>query len=160
MPVRAFKENLLRHRGVVSRVLLLSPLGKYTDLVAALKYLYEYTEDLSLQSRKTILILTDGIHDPPQGSLNADGSKAREETNRIAQDIRKEGWDVNLLEYPLSGQTQAGGAGSGDNLLQPSRATLKSRSSPIRTERGPIPTDLPTQLWAPRRLSFPGISER
>jgi hypothetical protein len=110
---------------IVSRVLLLSPLGKYTDLVAALKYLYEYTEDLSLQSRKTILILTDGIHDPPQGSLNADGSKAREETNRIAQDIRKEGWDVNLLEYPLSGQTQAGGAGSGDNLLPTLAGDLK-----------------------------------
>ena len=46
---------------ILSRILLLQPLGRYTDLVFAFNYLYTYARDLSASSKKRILILTDGI---------------------------------------------------------------------------------------------------
>ena len=91
----------------LNRILLLHPLGKYTDLVSAFKFLHSYTKDLRPESRKKLVILTDGIHDPPQGSpyevANGSVEKIVEET---ARQIREEGWDVGLMEFPGGGASE------------------------------------------------------
>jgi len=86
---------------VIDRILLLRPLGQYTDLVAAVDFLYGYTEAIDAQNRKLILLLTDGIHDPPPGSpnrLDEQGVVAR--LLESSQKIRQEGWDVHILRMP------------------------------------------------------------
>src|SRR5512137_843257 len=55
---------------IIDRIYLLRPLGRYTDLVAALDYLYSYLDGLPADSPKLVLLLTDGKHDPPPGSPN------------------------------------------------------------------------------------------
>jgi hypothetical protein len=85
----------------LSRVLLLHPLGKYTDLVSALKYVYSYTSSIRQDSRKKILVLTDGIHDPPPGSpYPVNGGIYRETASEVARQIRKKGWEISLIQFP------------------------------------------------------------
>jgi len=95
---------------LLARIMLLQPFGKHTDLVYALKYLQKYVADLPLQTKKTILILTDGIHDPPSDSNFPAGTqeeiaKNRREVTSVADSMRKEGWDVNLYRYPSDGSS-------------------------------------------------------
>jgi len=104
---------------VINRVLLLQPLGRYTDFVLAVKYLYQFTVDLPLSTKKDILILTDGIHDPPPGSsfpnkLGPNGqdlSNNRQEIVEIANEIRQRGWEVHILQFPSGGIESAASVG-------------------------------------------------
>ena len=104
---------------ITNRVLLLQPLGRYTDFVLAVKYLYQFTVDLPLSTKKDILILTDGIHDPPPGSsfpnkLGQNGqdlSNNRQEIVDIANEIRQRGWEVHILQFPIGGIESAASVG-------------------------------------------------
>ena len=86
--------------GILAYSALLQPMGNYTDLILALRYLYKYTLDMPLSNRKKILILTDGIHDPPPGSpyFYEFEEDARKEIKKAADDIHREGWDVSIIE--------------------------------------------------------------
>lgn len=147
---------------IVARILLLAPLGKYTDLISALKYLYDYTEDLSRASKKTILILTDGIHDPPPGSPYAvAATQAAEVTRQIAQDIKREGWDVNLLEYPEDGKIQAEAGAAGEsaqnekNLLPSLADDLKVPIVPYTAGNGEEAENLAHSALGAPEILFP-----
>ncbi len=95
---------------ILSRVLLLQPLGRYTDLIAALVYVNAYTNDLSSASKKRIIILTDGIHDPPPGSIYKKMSvSVREKIKSITENMRRKGWDVSLVRFPRSEQGKISG---------------------------------------------------
>ncbi len=88
---------------ILSRVLLLQPLGKYTDLIAAFVYVNNYTNDLPSTTKKRIIILTDGIHDPPPGSIYKDNPAAvKEKIKSITDNMKRKGWDVSLIRFPLS----------------------------------------------------------
>jgi len=106
---------------VVDRILLLRPLGQYTDLIAAVEYLYDYTRAIDPQNRKLILLLTDGIHDPPPDSPNQ-----LAETDVVArlfetsEKIKRQGWDVHILRMPgdqLAG-IEPGQPAAGQDLLE------------------------------------------
>lgn len=102
---------------VVDRILLLQPLGGYTDLIAALDFLYEYTRALPGDNGKLLLLLTDGIHDPPPGSPNRlDGAQTVARLLESTEKIRREGWNVHILQLPggsAAAQPVAGGAPAG-----------------------------------------------
>ena len=90
---------------VLARIMLLHPLGKHTDLLFALDYLYDYVLELPLSTAKNILILTDGIQDPPPGSIYPSTTDAEREANRAAvvetaTALKREGWKVRLIEFP------------------------------------------------------------
>ena len=88
-------------RQAFRRVLLLHALGKYTDLVSALQYLYQYVKELPETNPKRLIIITDGVHDPPPGSpYAADAATVRGLIVSSAQAMRREGWDVTLLKVP------------------------------------------------------------
>jgi Mg-chelatase subunit ChlD len=92
---------------VIDRILLLKPLGQYTDLIAAIDFLYDYTGAIDPQNRKLILLLTDGIHDPPPGSPNRlDESEVVARLLESSEKIKREGWDVHILRMP--GEEAAG----------------------------------------------------
>jgi len=84
------------------RILLLHPLGRYTDLVAALQFLYKYAKELPETNPKQIILITDGVNDPPPESpnskLGSDGvGKA---VGDAAAAMKKEGWKFDILKVP------------------------------------------------------------
>ena len=85
---------------VKSYLELLKPMGLHTDLLMALNYLYSFTKDLSINSRKTILILTDGIHDPPPGSpsYGRGDDYIQRALREITEKINRQGWNVRILQ--------------------------------------------------------------
>ncbi len=103
---------------VISELFLLNPLGKHTDLVMALKYLHQYVSDLSDSGSREIIILTDGIHDPPPGSpfqniISVD-EKTGEKINLLENEIdaiSKYSWKVSLVKLPVKNGT-SGSTGS------------------------------------------------
>ncbi len=112
-------------KDIFKRIFLLQPIGKYTDLISAFSFLYEYTEKLQLNSVKRIIILTDGIHDPPPESpypISADNS-----TNivKISEKMRREGWDVSLIQFPIQ-KTGNNENSSSSTLLQNDNSTDNS----------------------------------
>jgi hypothetical protein len=83
------------------RLALLHPLGRYTDLVAALRFVHQYVRQLPEGNAKTLLILTDGIHDPPPGSPNRLPAEEVAAAVRAAGEaMRREGWTVQVLKVP------------------------------------------------------------
>ncbi len=83
------------------RLALLHPLGRYTDLVAALRFVHQYVRQLPEGNAKTLLILTDGIHDPPPGSPNRLPTAEVSAAVRAAGEaMRREGWTVQVLKVP------------------------------------------------------------
>jgi hypothetical protein len=103
---------------VINRILLLQPLGRYTDLIAALDFLYKYTRALPGDNGKLVLLLTDGIHDPPPGSPNR--LEAAQTVARLLEStekIRRAGWNVHILQMPRpegAGEAAAGEAAAGE----------------------------------------------
>lgn len=89
---------------VLKEILLLYPFGQYTDLVAALQFLNSYTESLPDERKKVVVILTDGIHDPPPGRYEAaegeDGKPGSPALQEAAEAIKEKDWDVNIVEMP------------------------------------------------------------
>ncbi len=93
----------------LDRVLLLQPLGQYTDLVTALKFVYSYTSSVRQDSTKKILVLTDGIHDPPPGTpYTLSESVYKDVAAEVAEDIRRKGWDITLVQFPRGASVDAG----------------------------------------------------
>jgi Mg-chelatase subunit ChlD len=83
------------------RVLLLHALGKYTDLVSAMQFLYQYVKELPETNPKHVIIITDGVHDPPPGSPNkTDEATVKGLVVSSAQTMRREGWEVTILKVP------------------------------------------------------------
>jgi hypothetical protein len=101
---------------VLSRLLLLQPLGNHCDLVAALKQTTEYVDELSLNTRKRILLLTQGSHVPPPESPYKVEEDNIARIERLANYIRRNGWELNIVEFP-SGSREDSGLGPGSDTL-------------------------------------------
>ena len=83
------------------RILLLHALGRYTDLVAALQFLGSYVKELPETNPKQIILITDGVNDPPPGSPNkADPAVVQAAIVNAASAMRREGWTFNILKVP------------------------------------------------------------
>ncbi len=107
---------------VIDRILLLKALGQYTDLIAAVDFLFDYTRSIPEQNKKLILLLTDGIHDPPPGSPNRlDSRDVLARLLESSEKIKREGWDVHILRMPgeteLDGSAEEAGT-TGQDLLE------------------------------------------
>jgi hypothetical protein len=75
--------------------------GKYTDLLGAINFLYNYVDSLPQKDQKLIILVTDGIHDPPPGSRNdKDYQVLMKEFMEKARLIKNKGWDVHILQIP------------------------------------------------------------
>jgi len=85
---------------VLARLMLLQPLEEHTDIIAALKFLGEYTKELSLHSNKQILIISDDVHDPPAESSYAIGTGNEKRIENVADYFRRNGWKVSVVIFP------------------------------------------------------------
>lgn len=93
--------NEMEIKDIFNRILLLQPIGKYTDLISAFSFLYEYTNKLQLNSIKRIIILTDGIHDPPPESLYPISRDNKSDIVKISENMKRQGWKVSLIQFPI-----------------------------------------------------------
>lgn len=87
---------------IVSDVLLLQAFGDYTDLIGALRFLQNYVAALEGENSKSVIIITDGIHDPPPGSETSNLSTVEEVSTvkNTARAIKENAEDVNLIQLP------------------------------------------------------------
>ncbi len=84
---------------ILRRLLLLQPLGKQTDLVNAVNFLESYTAGLPPNRPKTLIILSDGINNPPSEK----GITPEEAQTAITQSFssfRSKGWTVVFIRVP------------------------------------------------------------
>ena len=100
---------------IYTKIALLEPIGLYTDLVSAVKKLVDYAAGLPEDRPREIYLLTDGIHDPPPGSLyDTDSEQILAELLRDARTIKKEGWAIHILQMPLGGPEGLQGEPAGE----------------------------------------------
>ncbi|OHD82711.1 MAG: hypothetical protein A3J97_16620 [Spirochaetes bacterium RIFOXYC1_FULL_54_7] len=92
-------------RKVLSRLYLMYPLGRNTDMISALKGVSQYVSGLASSSSKYIILITDGMHSPAPDSMHASYSAAevRVEMERIASRIRDRGWIMRIVQVPFNG---------------------------------------------------------
>lgn len=93
---------------ILAYVQILQPMGQYTDLLLALMFLDTYVDDLSLITKKNILILTDGVHDPPPDSpfYGLSGEQVEQRIADFAGDLRAKGWDFHVLSFEGDAERQ------------------------------------------------------
>jgi len=119
-------------RSAVARLYLLYPLGRNTDLVTALRNVYQYVADLPEGSAKHILLITDGMHSPAAGTqfagLGPDEVKA--ELERTAGRVRERGWTLRIVRVPF------GNGGSADASAQGPGAAGTEAGTGAGTEAG------------------------
>jgi len=91
-------------RSVIARLYLLYPLGRNTDLVTALRNVYQYVDDLPAGTTKHIILITDGMHSPAPGTPYSalDVPAVREEIDRTAGSIRERGWTMRIVRVPFT----------------------------------------------------------
>src|SRR6056297_104430 len=90
---------------VLARVMLIKPFDQHTDIVEALRFLGDFTKDLPLHSNKEILIISDDVHDPPPESSYLNNTENVSRVESIADYFKRNGWDVNVVIFPPSGDT-------------------------------------------------------
>ncbi len=93
---------------VLSKLLLLRDkllFGKYTDIISGIEYLVRYAESLPKDKRKLLILLTDGVNDPPPESRFF-GMSQDEVHNRLKElaqkTIERYGWTVRIIIYPFA----------------------------------------------------------
>ena len=134
---------------ILERLLLLQPIGRYTDLILALKYLYQYTIDLPFDREKSIVILTDGIHDPPPGSLfPSNDPNLKTEVKRITEELNRRGWDVRLIKLPSDTEKTAKKSMTDKNEDEESKEGSKEKSEEDISEEGLL-DDISEELDVP-----------
>ncbi|MDX9800624.1 MAG: VWA domain-containing protein [Spirochaetia bacterium] len=88
---------------VLNELFLLHPLGKYTDIIMALKYLRQYVSEVSSDGKREIIILTDGIHDPPPESPYQTVTDPSTGINLLEQEMRQlteSNWKLSIVKLP------------------------------------------------------------
>ena len=103
---------------VLGRLYLLYPLARYTDLVGALSYLYQYLADLPESRRKVVIVITDGVNNPPPASptFGISPENVASEIEAASSRIRANGWPVHIIKlpFPKPGAPGAPSAGSAE----------------------------------------------
>ncbi|UTC67133.1 MULTISPECIES: vWA domain-containing protein [unclassified Treponema] len=87
---------------LVSRFLLLYQLGKSSDFLTGLQYARQYGSNLPETKEKILIIISDGIFNPPASSpyKNYSDDQIKNEIGLLAGGIRKKGWKVYYVKLP------------------------------------------------------------
>lgn len=143
---------------VVSRFMLLYPLGKETDFISALQYTERYTKSLGLTNNKTIIVVSDGIHAPKN---NFSLEVVKTQVDSIATNMKNAGWDVYFIKIPYpQGLTVVDLSGKNITNVQPETDPLLDISGDFATVLGIDPSSLPdeySQYTIEELLAMPSI---
>lgn len=92
---------------VVSRFLLMYPLGQNSDFLSALKYSKAYASKFSSDNDRIMIIISDGIFNPPDSSefKNYSGAQVKTYIAKVAGDLRAAKWKVYYVKLPFPSDT-------------------------------------------------------
>ncbi|MBI9100806.1 MAG: VWA domain-containing protein [Spirochaetales bacterium] len=141
---------------IISYTSLLQPMGQHTDFISALNFLYRFTQDLPLNTSKKILILSDGIHDPPPSSplYGKDQDYINNEISNITGKIYREGWDIHLLKLPVDGKdissistslTTKGTEDEGIGISNAQKTSGDLIENSVQSDAGTVDNSTPTE---------------
>jgi len=93
---------------VVSRFMLLYPLGQNSDFISGLHYTWQYVSSLEQSREKIVIVISDGIFNPPKDSTYASFTtdQVKSEITKIARQIRGAGWNVYYIKLPFPEQAE------------------------------------------------------
>jgi hypothetical protein len=148
-------------KSVLGRLYLLYPIARYSDIAGALNYLYQYLADLPESRRKVVIVITDGVNNPPPSSptFGMDEQKVAAEIENAASRIRANGWPVRIIKlpFPKPGEPGAPSSGSseahGKSYLDVAAKALGAKVSDFSDE-GKI--DLARKSLSLPSVEFPG----
>ena len=88
---------------IVSRFMLLYPLGQNSDFLSGLQYIWQYVSSLDQQRQKIIIVISDGIFNPPPSSPFASYNSGQIQDNiqQISKRIHGAGWNVYYIKLPF-----------------------------------------------------------
>ena len=88
---------------VVSRFMLLYQLGQSADFLSGINFAGHYMTQLPSQQEKILIVISDGIFNPPASSpyRNYSGEQVKTELAKISASIRAHGWKVYYVKLPF-----------------------------------------------------------
>ena len=88
---------------VVSRFMLLYQLGQSADFLSGINFAGQYMTRLPSQQEKILIVISDGIFNPPASSpyRNYTGEQVKTELAKISASIRAKGWKVYYVKLPF-----------------------------------------------------------
>ncbi|UTC51605.1 VWA domain-containing protein [Treponema sp. OMZ 855] len=88
---------------VVSRFMLLYQLGQSADFLSGINFAGQYMTQLPSQQAKILIVISDGIFNPPASSpyRNYTGEQVKTELAKISASIRAHGWKVYYVKLPF-----------------------------------------------------------
>ncbi len=88
---------------VVSRFMLLYPLGQNSDFLSGLHYTWQYVSTLEQSREKVVIVISDGIFNPPADSPYAsyNNDQVKADIAQISRQIRGAGWSVYYVKLPF-----------------------------------------------------------
>jgi hypothetical protein len=92
---------------IIARVMLMYPIDPWSDVLSSLDFLHNFLKDLPSNRKKTVLFISDGIHNPPSDSYYV--NLTEEDVIRViessAQKLKGNDWNFHYLQIPIT-QTQ------------------------------------------------------
>ncbi len=88
---------------IVSRFMLLYPIGQNSDFLSGLQYTWQYVNSLDHQRQKIVIIISDGIFNPPPSSQFAHytNEQVSAELSGYSRKIKAAGWSVYYIKLPF-----------------------------------------------------------
>ena len=88
---------------VVSRFMLLYQLGQSADFLSGINFAGQYMTQLPSQQEKILIVISDGIFNPPASSpyRTYTGEQVKTELAKISASIRAHGWKVYYVKLPF-----------------------------------------------------------
>ncbi|MEL3907241.1 MAG: VWA domain-containing protein [Treponema sp.] len=88
---------------VVSRFMLLYQLGQSADFLSGINFAAQYMKERTAQQEKILIIISDGIFNPPAASpyRRYTDEQVKTELAKIAASIRTQGWKVYYVKLPF-----------------------------------------------------------
>ena len=88
---------------VVSRFMLLYQLGQSADFLSGINFAGQYMTQLPSQQEKILIVISDGIFNPPASSpyRNYTGEQVKTELAKVSASIRAKGWKVYYVKLPF-----------------------------------------------------------
>ena len=88
---------------VVSRFMLLYQLGQSADFLSGITFAEQYMKKLPSQQDKILIVISDGIFNPPASSpyRRYTGEQIKTELAKVSASIRAQGWKVYYVKLPF-----------------------------------------------------------
>jgi len=121
---------------IIGRTLLMFPLNPHSDVIAALDYVARYLNDLPETRQKTVLLISDGRHEPALDSPNH--GLSRELVDRklaeAATRLKGNGWSFYFIQVPFSAASDPAAAQNSPSRITPAQAQDGSAAETDQTD--------------------------